>query len=407
MHEHFDAGRAFDHIEGLARLRRLPGTPGEIEAQEYLAGAGEEMGFPLAREGFTYSTWPLTVFLPLVCLGLAALSVAGSLTYLWGTAWTAVPGGLLLVAIYASFKWSSTFERFAASGGKKLSANLIGRIAARKPRGTIILSAHYDSKSQSFPVVVRAALFMLGFFNAILLGLTLLVVGIMAAAGADVLGSRPGFWVSLIPALFLTLLVFNFTGNESPGALDNASGEGVILEVARVLLEEPLENFDVVVASFGCEEVGLVGSINYLLAHEEELKDRPFYMLNFDMPFSPGGRLYLNTGYELPPRKTSAHINELARASAEKMGFEIRGIYLPVGAAADHMPWCGHGFEATGFVSAATHIHRPTDSIERINREALRRTGEVALSVVRLLDQEVSAEGADISDLSDLEDSSS
>ncbi|MFH1149368.1 MAG: M28 family peptidase [Actinomycetota bacterium] len=404
MHEHFDAGRAFHHIEMLARLRRLPGTPGEMEAQEYLAGAGEEMGLPLERQGFTYSTWPLTVFLPMICLGLAALSVIGSVTYLWGTAWTALPGGMLLLAIYGSFRWSGAFERFAASGGRYLSANLVGHVPSSRSKGTILLSAHYDSKSQLMPVVVRAALFMLGFFGAILLGLTLLVVGIMAAAGSDVLGSSAGFWVSLVPALFLVLLVFNFTGNSSPGALDNASGEGVILEVARVLLSHPLENFDVVVASFGCEEVGLVGSIRYLLDHEEELKERPFYMLNFDMPFSPGGRLFLNTGFEVPPRWTSEHINDLARASSEKMGFEIRGIYLPVGAAADHMPWSKHGFEATGFVSAATHVHRSTDDIEKINREALRRTGEVALSVVRLLDQELSAEGSDVTDLSDLSD---
>ena len=391
MHEHFDGHRAFDHIAKLAAHRRLPGTPGEEVAQAYIGGVGEEIGVPMRSEEFTYSTTPLTVFLPAVCLLLSAICLAGSLSYLWGNYLVIIPGVVLLLAILASFKWSGAFERFGASGGDRTSMSIIGEIKGENPSGTIMLSAHYDSKSQFMPVMVRAGLFMLGFINAILLGLWLVVAGILEATGSGVLGNKAVFIVSLAPALFLFLLVFNFTGNRSPGALDNASGEGVILEAARILAGRPLVNFDVVIASFGCEEVGLCGSINYLLAHEEELKRRPFYMLNFDMPFSVSGKLYLNTAFEVPPRFTSKRINELAREAAEDMGFDIKGIYLPVGAAADHMPWVKHGFEATGFVSAATFIHRAGDSLDKINREGLRRAGEVALAVLRALDQEPSS----------------
>lgn len=390
MREHFDSQRAFEHIARLAEMRRLPGTPGEIAAREYIAGVGRDIGVEMRAEEFSYSTTPFSVVLPLICLFLSALCLVGSLTYLWGTALTAIAGAAILLAIYVCFKWSGAFERFAARGGQKSSFNLVGVVRSADPNGTVVLSAHYDSKSQVMPVVVRAAFFMLGFFSAILLGATLVVVGILAAAGNNALGSSAGFYVSLIPALFIFALVFNFTGNRSPGALDNASGEAVILEVARILAREPLTHLDVRIASFGCEEVGLIGSLKYLLAHEEELKARPFYMLNFDMPFSPGGRLSLNTGFEIPPHYTSERLNELARNAAEEMGFEIRGIFLPVGAAADHMPWSKHGFEVAGFVSAAAQVHGAGDSIEKINREALRRTGEIALAVVRALDQEVS-----------------
>ena len=241
------------------------------------------------------------------------------------------------------------------------------------------------------PVILRAGLFMLGFGSAILLGFWLGVSGILEYAGVSVLGNRAIFFVSLVPVLFLFLLVFNFTGNKSPGALDNASGEAVILELGRVLAVKPLRNFDVRIASFGCEEVGLCGSINYLLEHEEELKKRPCFMLNYDMPFSATGQLYVNTGFELPPKSTSRRLNELALKVAADKGFEMKKLYLPVGAAADHMPWARHGFEATGFVSVATFIHRAGDSLDRINREGLRRAGEVALEVLRTLDREHSS----------------
>jgi len=389
-HEHFDATRAFTHIEKLALLRRFPGTPGEREAQEYLKGVGEEIGVPMKEEEFTYSSAPLTVILPGICVVLGLLCVTGSLTYLWGTPLCMIPGAILLLAIYLGFKWSGTFELAGAKGGKSRSVNLLGEIKGTEPQGTVILSAHYDSKSQTMPVVVRAAFYMIGFLFAILLGLALVVLGILSAAGPDYLGSRTGFWVTLIPAFFLVALAFNFTGNRSPGAVDNAAGEAVILESARVLSGEPLKNFDVIVASFGCEEVGLCGSVSYLLAHEVELKERRCYVLNFDIPFSPAGNLYLNTRFELPPTDTSKYLNGLAREAARDMGIEVKGLFLPVGAAADHMPWVKHGFEATGFVSATTYVHRAGDTPEKIDREGLRRVGEVALAVVRRIDQEAS-----------------
>lgn len=391
MQEHFDGQRAFSHIEALARLRRLAGTPGEEQARAYISDAGNNVGVPMRSEEFTYSTVPLTVWLPGACLLLSAICLAGSLAYLWETTLVIIPGALLLIILALGFRWAGAFEYFGTVGGSKRSANLLGEIKGKNPNGVIVLSAHYDTKSQLIPAFYRAALFILGFFTAALLGLALITVGILAATGRHYPGSHAGFYASLFPAICLFLLVFNFTGNRSPGALDNASGEAVILEAARILKREPLENFDVIIASFGCEEIGLCGSINYLLAHEEELKSKPTYMLNIDMPFSQKGKLYINTAFELPPKRTSEHLFELSRIAAAEMGVEIRGAYLPVGAAADHVPWTKHGIEATGFVGAAGYIHSAGDNVGRINREALRKVGELVLSVARKLDEEVSA----------------
>ena len=392
MHEHFDGHRAFAHIEKLAAMRRLPGSPGELQARAYIKGVGEATGVPMHEEEFVYSNAPVAVVLPLVCLTLALVSFAGSLAYLWESSLAIIPGAVLLLAIFAGFRWSTAFERFGARGTGKRSANVIGEIkASGVPAGTVILSAHYDSKSQVMPVMLRAALFIIGFSSAMLLGLALVITGALSLAGFDVMGSRAAFYVSLLPPVCLFLLVFNFTGNRSAGALDNAAGEAVILEAGRVLAERRPENLDVIIASFGCEEVGLIGSIQYLLAHGEELAKKPCYMLNYDIPFSPAGRLYLNTAFEVPPVGTSARLNELARHAASEMGLEMKGIYMPVGAAADHMPWVKHGFEATGFLSAVPCVHSTRDTVERINREALRRSGEIALRVIARLDRETGA----------------
>ncbi len=387
MHEHFDAGKAYSHVEALSAMRRLPGTPGEVEAQEYVRAAGREAGIEMREEEFAYSGHGLKLALPATCLVICAISLTGSLLYLWGSGLVIIPGVALLVATFLGFQWSRTFERFSYRG-KKGSLNLVGEIEGGDAAGTILLSAHYDSKSQLMPVVLRAALFMLGYVTALMLGVTLVVVGIMALAGRDHLGSTGGFYFTLIPTALTAALVFNFTGNRSPGALDDASGIGVVLELGRVLALNPLDRFDVRVAAFGCEEVGLCGSIGYLLAHGEELGKAPFFMINYDMPASSSGGLALNTGFELPPVRTSGKLNGMIREACRDMGFKLRGIYLPVGAGADHMPWVKHGFEATSFVAAAACIHSSRDSLDKVNREGLRRAGEVTLAVLHALDQE-------------------
>ncbi len=386
LNQDFDVSKAYEHLKTLASMRRLPGTPGEREARSYILRVCREMGLETVEEEFCYSRKPLTLFLPLICFGLGTISLCGSILFKLFTPWMIVPGFMLLFFIYMGFKWASAFEYFARKGGSEKSANIIAVAKSKKSVGSVMVSAHYDSKSQLMPVALRAALFVVGFISALLFSLALVIIGFLGASGRNITINIPYFAVSLVPAICFFVLVFNFTSNKSTGALDNASGEAVILEVGRVLSDSPLENLDLIIASFGCEEVGLVGSIKYLIAHEEELKKSPFFMLNFDMPFSPDGKLYLNTGFEIPPRRTSSKLNELARSVAGKMGISFHNLFMPVGAAADHMPWVKHFFEATGFVSPTTYVHSRRDSISKINTDALEKIGKITLGILRELD---------------------
>ena len=390
MHEHFDAQRAFNHIAELSSMRRLAGTPGETAAQDYFREVFREIGIEERDEEFSYSDAALKLALPAMCLLIGAIGVMGSLAFLWRTSLVIIPGAAMLVALFFGFKWSSMFERFGLRGSRK-SLNLVGEIGAAAASGRVLLSAHYDSKSQLMPVLVRASFFIIGYGLAVLFGIAFIVLGVVFAAGQASLGGKAFFLVSLLSPLMMLGLLFNFTGNRSPGALDDASGIAVILEVARVLAADPMNNLDVTIAAFGCEEIGLCGSISYLLAHEEELRQRPFYMINYDIPFTSAGKLVLNTAFELPPVRTCRRLNKLLSETGKEMGIEVSGIYMPVGAGADHMPWVKHGFEATSLVSAASSIHSSRDTLQKVNREGLRRAGEVSLAVLRRLDQEATS----------------
>jgi len=390
LHEHFDAQRAFNHIAELSSMRRLAGTPGEKGAQDYVRDVFREIGIDEHDEEFSYSDAALKLALPAMCLLIGAIGVMGSLAFLWRSSLVIIPGAAMLLALFFGFKWSSMFERFGLRGSRR-SLNLVGEIDGAAASGRVLLTAHYDSKSQLMPVLVRASFFIIGYGLAVLFGIAFIALGIASAAGQASLGGKAFFVVSLLPPLMILGLLFNLTGNRSPGALDDASGIAVILEVARVLADAPLENLDVTIAAFGCEEVGLCGSISYLLAHEEELRRRPFHMINYDMPFTSAGKLVLNTAFELPPVRTGRALNKAIGETAREMGIDISSIYIPVGAGADHMPWVKHGFEATSLVSAAASIHSSRDTLQKVSREGLRRAGEVSLAVLRRLDQEATS----------------
>lgn len=76
------------------------------------------------------------------------------------------------------------------------------------------------------------------------------------------------------------------------GAIDNASGAAAILELLKAFKEKPLQNFAVKVAFWDKEEVGLVGSREFIKARGET--DLPAVYINFDV-FGYGDTIWLWT----------------------------------------------------------------------------------------------------------------
>ena len=71
------------------------------------------------------------------------------------------------------------------------------------------------------------------------------------------------------------------------GAIDNASGVSILIELTKYLKKKPLENMDVIIIFTGAEEWGLIGSKRYLKANHNYLQDKydldRSFNINFDM----------------------------------------------------------------------------------------------------------------------------
>lgn len=202
--------------------------------------------------------------------------------------------------------------------------------------------------------------------------------------------------------VWLTAHLDSYPG--SPGANDNATGTGAVLELAQRLAARPEDlRSDIVVAVFGGEETGLLGSRACLRAHGAEL-ERCAWLLNVDTvggegplraetrggaPPSAGGTLengfpahLLDKAWEGPGGRwrifepsllgvlTTACVPdtlaERVRAAAIASGVEW---VEAAGLFSDLRTFAQAGVPATGLAQlpGSPLLHTPQDTLDRVN----------------------------------------
>jgi len=103
----------------------------------------------------------------------------------------------------------------------------------------------------------------------------------------------------------------------TPGAIDDASGVAVVLEIAHILSAENLAR-TVLFTSFGGEELGLLGSADFARRHAE---NNIVAVIIFDV-IAPGPENGLRIGLEGPREyATTEWLDAYAQELAENMGF--------------------------------------------------------------------------------------
>jgi hypothetical protein len=123
---------------------------------------------------------------------------------------------------------------------------------------------------------------------------------------------------------------------DGEGAIDNASGSAVVLELADRFLREPLRHHRVAVAFWDLEEVGLLGSKAYVADGGE----RPALYVNFDV-FGWGDTLWMRAG------EADAELVSATRAAtqAAQLGLSAGEQYPPT----DHRAFLAAGWPAVSY----------------------------------------------------------
>ncbi|MCB0128142.1 MAG: M28 family peptidase [Caldilineaceae bacterium] len=167
-----------------------------------------------------------------------------------------------------------------------------------------------------------------------------------------------------------------------PGANDNASGVGVLLETARILTTQPLTPTLTLVA-FGAEEDYLVGSSRYVAQLTPVERMQAVAMLNLDC-VGIGTALYLNV------------IRKEHLAFAQKLGITVDEIRYDPRAQSDHASFAAIGMPALYFDMhnpgehpCGRDYHTARECADKLDVAALQRTGDALLTALTTLsDQE-------------------
>ena len=378
----YDAKRAYHHITQLA-FPRLVGSAGEAKAQDYIFQQFSELGLDITRESFSFTKFPAEVLPRLLC----GLFVPVALSVPWLGERFPIPiclVCLLSLSVTLLFtQWRKWFEGMYDVGRKYDSENIVAT-NGRKPNANtpaFLFVAHYDSKSQALPIAVRAATYGIAIVGLIVLTVVMVIKVVTATWLPDYL-----VWgLAGTTALCLLLLQINLTQNRSPGGFDNASGVGVMLEVARVLAARGEEKPMTFLAA-GAEEYGMCGALRYVQAHADDYDRENTYVINLD-GLGVGEGVNVVTRYGIPPVWTANALADLFQTSGESLDIPVSERSLPTGVGLDSIPIASRGFETVTLTagevgSAALRIHSKRDRSDLLNVESLQRVGELIVDVV-------------------------
>jgi hypothetical protein len=384
----FDPQIALNYAAAISRPRKVGSDEDERVAQE-IEDRLRGWGWRVERQAFTFST-ASEVFLKLFVLASMLLVVVLLLSHDRIVAVSLVALIILFMPLQRVVQ-ARALERNGRGlkwGKRYTTENLIAMHPERSEAKSkdalphLYFVAHYDSKSQRMPLVVRITLFML----ALIAGLLLVMLTLFETSTVLYLPIGLLALTAALPLLFLDI------GNTSPGAIDNASSVGLVLHLAELLAQRTdwLDRLQITLLIPSAEEMTLMGSVAYVMAYEAQLREQAqrggLHVLNFDGVGVDGDLYYVG--------------GSRARQNGDRIGLLMcvqdacAELHLPLkrfgfsGALFDHIPFAQRGFDAVSLITvgrASRSVHTPADSIDQLHERGFDQAGRVALCVIERL----------------------
>jgi len=369
-----DCRRALEYAVSLAFPRRV-GSGGEEQARRRLLHILENESLspwtepvPLTGLGEV-----LSHLIPWVCVALFLLA------WVVHGPWPKTALTLVLLPVLFSFLrtrvWLELGLRFPPrlQPGAAATSNILAEVWGREPgeeHRVVWLLAHHDTKSYPLPAAVRMA-------AAMALPLSGLV---LAAAVLGGWGTSTYAW-GLAAAVVAALVLSRGSGNESPGALDNAAALGVLLDLACHYRRNPPRTLVLRWVFTGAEEMGLLGAFALRHAHREELGRGTHLFINLDGVGSAGSLRVFGS-------KQGGLTGKFLEASRQET-IPLRWSRLPPTMMMDHEVLATAGFPSVSLGCVAwelRHLHSGRDHPGLIHLESLRETARLLRHVIDAVD---------------------
>lgn len=383
--------RLMEHMQVLCKEigPRPPTSEQERQAAEYVKQQLQAMGYSSVEEQpFKSQNSIGWITVPAAVAGALGVPLA----YLGGRLGKAL-GGLLMIGGAVAFSDAVStrppfFQELIARGN---SQNVILTIPpAGETKRRVYLVGHLDSQKQRFmsppdnsalmkPIVTGS--FLLGLLG----GFSLL---------ADALWGRRRvtLWQGLAGVALALGLVSVLRDEVQPhieGANDNVTAVSILLSIAELLREQPLQETEIVLLFTGCEEVVCVGMENYLRQFRPSREDT--YWIDLEMVgtgelcyVTRHGVDYLN---EYCPDPEMVELAERVADRYPELRVTGREILILEEVSNlrrhDYRAICVAGYDEQGYLP---NWHRLSDNLENIEPETLSRAAQYTWALLQELD---------------------
>lgn len=352
----FNVDRLYNFVKDFS-FPRLAGTSGEKKAVDLTIKTFKDIGYEdriIQKEPFEFSDFYSTTLINLMMVINLTFSLFILMFIYINLYITIIISGIMAIVVFLIIKGLKHPENPGFWGeyyGKTISAtNIFIKLPAKKltedQAGDIIISAHLDSKSQTFKTYWRVFFYRIWLYGGIFLGLffILLFIRTYTIIKINLLLVGSGIWTfTILISLSNIFLIFLNTHNNSPGALDDASGMAVVFELSKYLKENPLDNFNIWFCQFSAEELGTMGSRVFVNNHEGEFVKGRVFQINLDMISCSCEQKnqveYLKSYGVLPRKKIAPLLSKYLDTAAKEENVNIKGFHLSTGAHTDSVPF--------------------------------------------------------------------
>ena len=368
-----EAKTSFDaaaELRSLARPR-MTGTAGAAEVEAAVRARLEGLGYDVRDLPFSFSTWPGRY-------GLSAVGVVLVLTGLFSGVFllsgNAAPSLVVLTLGFAAIAAGGTLGARAVTTlrwGRQDAVNLLATRGDARPR--YLIMAHRDSKSQLVPLMLR--------FPAIVVA-ALSWAALVVVSFLSLVQPAPEaltFVIALLAVLAGSVLGLCWAGDDSPGALDNASGLAALIGIA----EREAEHGDVAFLVTDAEELGLAGA-RAMAGRVPSV----FGVINLD-GLDDTGPFYVLERFGWPARGTAPHLALALLSAAAALDIDATRRDVPPGILLDHMPIVTSGTAALSIMRgerrSLARVHRPGDDLSRLRGDGVGRCVTLVSAALHIL----------------------
>jgi len=384
---------AIDHVRYLAETigPRGSATSAEATAAEYTFEELKRLGLRPVVEPFrsARSAWaPFSLLFGFVIAAGLLFLFAGRLGSIVGLGLSTAALGSALVEMHFRpnpLRWLLP---------KGASQNVWAAIEAKEaPDEQVVLVAHLDTHRTPLVFSTDGWVRLFGKLVPIGLGCATLLIVFFAVG---VLLPWPALrYASIAPlGVALGILALTLQADFTPytaGANDNASGVGVVLDLAARLAATPLSYASVCVLLTGCEEVGCYGADAFLGAHRKEL-GRAVWISIDTVGSRDADPVYLIEERFLATARSHPDLIHLAEEiSKDHPEWKVRPVHT-AGAYTEGVIGAKHGLRVLTLGShtrsgAMSEWHRPTDTVDNVSEATIEATEAFVWKMLVKLDE--------------------